>query len=625
DVSIEWFDKALEVNRKDGNAMRDKGVSLSEKGDEDGAIVWFDKALEVNRKDWNAMRDKGVSLSKKGDEDGAIVWFDKALEVNPKDGAAMRQKGVSLSEKGDEDGAIVWFDKGLGVNPKDSAAHRNRGVFEINRGNKHGAFEWMCSAVKLDRDRGQAEFRAVCKMCDKFPDVEWGKLFGPTARMKVSAEESLKELPLFIGTIREAFRDEAEGYLEKIKKWKADRSAFLQPESLLDPGASVFMVLRKWNSYTPALPSAEDERSRGGGYFLWHNGRGTVIDPGYNFIENFHEARCRICDIDNVILTHAHNDHTNDFESLRVLLHQYNDELPAAEKKKRVRFFLNNGAFRKFAGMVDLKDDDFTDRVFTLNAGGEFELLGGGGRFRVLAAYHDEVLARDQAVGLGFRIPIGQEERKVLVTSDTGLFPLKREGKPVPDTSERGAEVWRDYLKDGWGKEPDLMVVHIGSIREEELRRSGELDPAKACYANHLGIIGTARVIAMCRPRVAVISEFGEEMKDFRTKLVEGLQTKVLDVFYRGNETPHVPRVVPGDLGFIYDLRGRRFWDCVGEEWSDGGQIDFGDGDSGDPSGVYYFAKDRRATYGQEPKQYAGQFRSDREYRKGMYFLAAAK
>ena len=63
------------------------------------------------------------------------------------------------------------------------------------------------------------------------------------------------------------------------------------------------MVLRKWNSFTPAIPSAEDERSLGGGYFVWHKGKGIVIDPGYNFIENFYDAGCRICDIDTVIIT----------------------------------------------------------------------------------------------------------------------------------------------------------------------------------------------------------------------------------------------------------------------------------------------------------------------------------
>ena len=79
--------------------MRNKGVSLSEKGQEDEAITWFDKALKVNPRDNRAMRNKGVSLSKKGQMDEAITWYDKALEVNPRDYDAMRNKGVSLSRR----------------------------------------------------------------------------------------------------------------------------------------------------------------------------------------------------------------------------------------------------------------------------------------------------------------------------------------------------------------------------------------------------------------------------------------------------------------------------------------------------------------------------------------------
>jgi glyoxylase-like metal-dependent hydrolase (beta-lactamase superfamily II) len=52
------------------------------------------------------------------------------------------------------------------------------------------------------------------------------------------------------------------------------------------------------------------KKSIGGGYYLRHDGYGIVIDPGYNFLQNFYEAGGRIFDIDAIVLTHAHNDHT---------------------------------------------------------------------------------------------------------------------------------------------------------------------------------------------------------------------------------------------------------------------------------------------------------------------------
>ena len=103
-------------------------------------------------------------------------------------------------------------------------------------------------------------------------------------------------------------------------------------------GTPFFVVLRKWNSYTPSLPisgtkvEAVSQYSIGGGYFLYgpsngaeiHRGYGLVIDPGYNFIHNFGLAGFCLDDIDGILITHAHNDHTNDFESLLVLLYERN-------------------------------------------------------------------------------------------------------------------------------------------------------------------------------------------------------------------------------------------------------------------------------------------------------------
>ena len=190
-------------------------------------------------------------------------------------------------------------------------------------------------------------------------------------------------------------------------------------------------------------------------------------------------------------------------------------------------------------------------------------------------------MARDQAVGLLFTLPVNGAKHQILLTGDMGLFPLKRgERKPTADTSSKDHEVWQHYLRLG-SKRPERMVVHIGSIRPEELRAEGATDPSFACYPNHLGIIGTARVITMCQPRLAVVSEFGEEMRGFRIPLVKGLQTNLLNPFFRDRGKGHTPQVVPGDLAFIYDIGTRKFYDCVGQDWADAGEIDFDGGGGG--------------------------------------------
>ncbi len=562
----------------------------------------------------------GVYHSFNDDPDAAIAWYEKALAENPKDWNALHNMGAALSKKGDVDAAIACYEKALAENPKDSVCYRQRAVAEWNRGNPEESLRWIREAVKLDPERWRADFRVNCKLRGVDADAEWAKLFPDEKESKPKPEETLNELPLFIGLIQDAFRDRADKYLDSQDEKEAERQTFLEPKSYLDPGRSLLMVLRRWNSYTPALPADNEERSLGGGYFLWHNGHGTVIDPGYDFLDNFYKAGCRLCDVDNVILTHAHNDHTIEFESLRTLLHEFNDKASDEEREgKQVRFFLNNGAFKKFSGMLDLKDADFTERVLTMNPGSQFELLGGG-ELRVLPAYHDEVLARDQAVGLLLNLTTDEGQRKVLLTSDTGLFPLKRdERKPVADASDKTAEIWRRYL-DAGGERPDLMVVHIGAVKRQELDSRTARDPAKACYANHLGLIGTARVIATCRPKLAIVSEFGEEMKEFRMELVTALQDDILTPFFSGDDSGPVPRTVPGDLAFFCDLGKEQFYSCVSDDWRPTAEITFKDGDNEDSEGIYYFTEDERTKYEQEPKRCVSSFKLDRTNRKRMYF-----
>ena len=201
----------------------------------------------------------------------------------------MRDKGVSLSKKGQEDAAIEWFDKALGVNPKDAASMRNRGVSLIYTGAIDSALEWIGNAVRLSPDRWEQDFRAACKLAEKNTDDEWRRLFQDGTAVLPATQDPFGELRLIITTIRERLKDQSAAYLKMKRQEETRLAEFLQPKTRLAKERSLFMVLRKWNSYTPALPaSADDERSRGGGYFLWHQGHGTVIDPGFNFTENFH-------------------------------------------------------------------------------------------------------------------------------------------------------------------------------------------------------------------------------------------------------------------------------------------------------------------------------------------------
>ena len=77
-------------------------------------------------------------------------------------------------------------------------------------------------------------------------------------------------------------------------------------------------VLRRWNSFTPRIPSVDT--GPGGGYFLKWNNKGIAIDPGFDYLDNIQKAGISLGSLNAIVVTHSHPDHTADFEPLLMML-----------------------------------------------------------------------------------------------------------------------------------------------------------------------------------------------------------------------------------------------------------------------------------------------------------------
>ena len=369
-----------------------------------------------------------------------------------------------------------------------------------------------------------------------------------------------------------------DGYFKMMAESEKRMETFLTDDSRFDADASFLLVLREWNSFTPALP-AEGESDRGGGYFLRHEGEGVVIDPGYDFLENFARAGGRIRDIDHIVVTHAHDDHTAELESLLMLLYRLGRD---ESRAKRVCLYLSQGCQRKFSGIVPLRDARHIKRVVTLSrpAPGSSQLvrLSDSIELTVLPAYHDDVVTRETAVGVAFSIDIQkQKPRRIVFTGDTGYYPPllddnnklqyydKEKERPQLDTAQDKG-LFHQYPK--VAHRADLLVAHIGSIKPWEFEsvkslKDTERKEGEWYYANHLGMLGTLRLMDEMRPRVAVISEFGAELRGFHIELVAGiaqaLHDKQDDKSKGKKRKPTRTFVYPGDVTLVYYLDTGKF------------------------------------------------------------------
>lgn len=292
----------------------------------------------------------------------------------------------------------------------------------------------------------------------------------------------------------------------KIQSEDEKLRAFLdsKPSELLKE--NFFLVLRRWNSYTPALRT-HDVYSVGGGYFLSWHGKGIVIDPGLDFIRNFSDAGLKIADIHAIVLTHSHLDHCADFEPLMTLLYEYNDERERRDKK-RIHIFANQGALRKCSGWLDMlhKKKIFETQIERIYALDPFvqtdaqKIPDTSVKLKPTKAYHNEIIAEEYSVGLIFE-----------------LYGSLRSRKPEVTVGLTGDTKWLKQINAQY-QNCDLFVIHLGTVDKEELVE-GKL------YKKHAGVLGTTLFLShpACQYQLSIISEFGEELKLYRREVMTTL------------------------------------------------------------------------------------------------------
>ena len=345
------------------------------------------------------------------------------------------------------------------------------------------------------------------------------------------------------------FSPHREGFFQKMRTIEENFAKFTDTDrSIPVDFPSFLVVLRKWNSYTPILPSTTGD-NKGGGYFLFHNGKGIVIDPGFNFIDNFYEEGFKVADIDAIVITHAHNDHTVDFESILTLIYKYNDQIKDKVRErlkdsteseildeqkrtltlmgKKLDIFMNIGAFMKYSGWINLKDSEEINSVTVLQPNTEyssFKEMFGIELFTTWAKHH-EIIDNKYCIGLIFKIG----DRTIGFSSDTGW------------DHENNGSIMKPFLEFN----PSLVIAHLGSIKRKEFDyvTAATLTQKNKCYyTHHLGLLGITKFLHKLKPELAIISEFGEELKDFRKQIAVGLE-KILRI-----------KCLPGDVGLFIRL-----------------------------------------------------------------------
>ena len=609
--AIQCYNEAIKINENYESPWYGLGIIYKEQKDYEKAIQCYNESIKINENyeyPWNGL---GNVYKKQKDYEKAIQCYNEAIKINENNEYPWNGLGNVYKIQEDYEKAIIYYKKSFTINPKYKMPYNN--------------LSNLC--VKLDEDKKLTDY--VEQLFEfNISDPEAYRVYGNfliDLKLFNESKEYLNSIKSFFQKARELYEvdknnsgislaiislEKLESLLNDLKdsghtqsidlnspvhkvmsaikenrirdKSNITKRSFLpfineNPEYKDDMTTAeiepqvYFEVLRRWNSYTPIIAD-NYEVSKGGGYFIKYKDKGIVIDPGFNFIDNFKNAGHFFKDIDMIFISHAHNDHMADLESILTLLYKYNDEIKESDditnedtikkeiskrnnsdynkvspedvekeffkshRRKIIEFYMPLSVFKFYSGLFELTDKtnyrihiieegtvcNISDKL-TADSENSFVI-------RTIRAKHRDMISDICAIGLSIEF----KDLVIIYTGDTGW----------------DEEIGKQYLKLKAAHEGKyvILLAHIGGFKDCEDNYLTCDKYSDLFYKNHLGRLGLVELNEKLKPSICLISEFGEEFKGNRTELAAIFQ-KAFDetiLFF------------PVDIGFRLDLNNKK-------------------------------------------------------------------
>jgi tetratricopeptide (TPR) repeat protein len=111
--AIAKYQKAIELDPKDGAAYYAWGYSLEHEGKYDEAVSKFQKSTELYPQEEYTYEGLGVTLEHQGKHGEAIAAYHKAIELDPTYGPNPNGLGHERATKGDLEGALKDYTEAI--------------------------------------------------------------------------------------------------------------------------------------------------------------------------------------------------------------------------------------------------------------------------------------------------------------------------------------------------------------------------------------------------------------------------------------------------------------------------------------------------------------------------------
>ena len=522
----EAYRKSIEMDDKFAYPWNGLGNIYAAQKDYSKAEEAYRKSIELDDKFTSPWDGLGYVYEIQKDYPKAEEAYRKAIELDENSSYSWNGLGNIYDEQKDYPKAEEAYLKAIELDDKSPYSYYNYGLLLFDLKRSHQAATYFEKALRFAKQEKNQYLASLVNNNLK------------TARKRIKEAEAIKDVRKDVAKKDSLARllSDTEGFEEEIFNNQKAFQSFVKETKQMD-NSLYLKVLRRWNSYTPIVAD-NYHIGKGGGYFLKAQGEGIVIDPGFNFIDNFKGSGHSFDEIDIVMITHAHNDHTSDLESILTLLNTCNKRrkglddfarqdtvradiakkqgidisdvseediervfMNESPRRKTVDLYLTKSVQKKFSGMLDLYSDDYTHHVIEKNE--EKILLNGALKLKVIEAKHNDIISDRHSVGFIFEF----NGTVLIYTGDTGWDDkIKKQYADI-----------RNSYKD----KHVVLLAHLGGFKVYERNYLFPEEKSKAFYKNHLGRLGLGRLVEVLKPDICFISEFGEELRKHREELTD--------------------------------------------------------------------------------------------------------
>lgn len=317
------------------------------------------------------------------------------------------------------------------------------------------------------------------------------------------------------------------------------------------------LMLKGMSSSSPQLYNSvlSSHVFTGGGIYIRWEHMGIAIDPGPGFIENMYKHNLYIQDIDVIIITHFHLDHTGDIRLIDDLNRYINGRIPTFESKEDeiiykeyyspkhvINWYIDGDTNAYFMN----KFSTLINNINTINPGDEICIDDG----ICISTFHTQhvQLTSIERNDCG-KIKYGKDnspELKTSISDKTFGICINLLDSDTKTNTRIGYTSDTKYdttilhnLQDC-----DYIIANISGIYKDDFLM---LKSKK----NHLGYLGCLKLLNNVKPKLLIISEFWNGTTDLRIDICRELEKEQTIIDNKGIET----KVMPGEIGLNINIK----------------------------------------------------------------------